>query len=93
MSVGNASADVRRELQQLLSEERDLVIQAENATVRGEYLRLRELADELIQVAERRASRRAALLEALEQESVDQAKIPGNRQSADQSADTWRLLH
>ncbi len=93
MSMGSVSADVRRELQQLLSEERDLVIQAERATSRGEYLRLRELADELVKVAERRASRRAALAEAVAQERAEQAKISGQGTSAGQTAETWRLLH
>lgn len=90
--MGNVSADVRRELQKLLSEERDLVIQAERATVRGEYLRLRELADELVKVAERRAGRRAALAEAVAQERAEQVEVAGQRQSVDHSADTWRLL-
>ena len=90
--MANVSADVRRELQQLLSEERDLVLQAEHATVRGEYPRLRELADELVKVTERRASRRAALAEAVAQERAEQGEVEGRRTTADQAADTWRLL-
>jgi anti-sigma-K factor RskA len=91
MSIGNVSADVRRELQQLLSEERDLVSLAEHATVSGEYLRLRDLADELVKVAERRASRRVALAEALAVERAEQAQVTG-QQSSDQAAETWRRL-
>lgn len=75
-----------------MSEERDLVVQAERATSRGEYVRLRELADGLVEVAERRASRRAALVEAVAQESAGQAKLSGDRQSVDQASDTWRQL-
>jgi hypothetical protein len=85
-------AELRRELQQILSVERDLIYQAENATASGEYRRLREVADELVKMMERRAELRAALLEAQARERAAQEPEKSARTASDLSADTWRHL-
>jgi hypothetical protein len=85
-------AEIRRELQQLLSKEHDLVYQVEHATASCEYVRLRDLADELIQVAERRTQLRTSLIEAKARDKTDQGQASTQRKAFDQAADTWRLL-
>lgn len=92
MSTNVTMAEMRRELQQLLSEERDLVDRATTATVGGDYVRLRDLADQLVKVAERRANLRVAVAEARAREAADQPQGAAQRGSSDQAADTWRRL-
>lgn len=93
MSTDLTPADMRRELQQILSEERDLVDQVVSATTSGNYVRLRDLADQLVKVAERRGLLRAALLEVRAREAAGQAQGSARRGSSDQTEDTWRRLH
>lgn len=93
MSTDETPADMRREQQRLLSEERELVDQAVNTTIRGDYVTLRDLADRLVKVAERRAQLRAALIEARARETGGQPQTPERRGSVDQTEDTWRRLH
>ncbi len=90
MSV-DETAEMRRELQRLLSEERELVDQAVNVTIRGDYARLRDLADSLVKVAERRGQLRAALVEARARETAGQPQS-ARRGPFDQAEDTWRRL-
>ncbi len=90
--MDETTTDVRRELQHLLSEERELVDQAVNATVSGDYVRLRDLADKLVKVVERRAQLRAALVEASARETTGQPAAPSRRGPLDQTEDTWRRL-
>jgi ElaB/YqjD/DUF883 family membrane-anchored ribosome-binding protein len=84
------TAEIRRELQQLLSTERDLLHQAEHATSSGEYQRLRDLAEELVEVVERRVQLRDSLVKSRARDSADERSV--ERKSTDQSAETWRLL-
>lgn len=92
MSENLTTVEMRRELQQLLSEERDLLARALRATTSGQYVTLRDTADELVKVAERRVLLRAALVEARSRETADQTQATTRRGTTDQSADTWRLL-
>ncbi len=92
MSTDETAAEMRRELQQLLSEERDLVEHAANATASADYVRLRDVADKLVKVAERRASLRAAIVEARARDTAAQPQTPGRRGPVDQAEDTWRRL-
>ncbi len=93
MSTDETAAEMRRELQHLLSEERDLIDQAANATASGDYVRLRDVADKLVQVSERRASLRAALVEVRARDAAAQPQTPTRRGPLDQTEDTWRRLH
>ena len=92
MSTEDTAADMRREQQHLLSEERELVDQAVNATVRGDYESLRDLADKLVTVAARRAQIRAAIVEARTRGAAGQPQGPASRGPLDQTEDTWRRL-
>ncbi len=92
MSTDETAADMRRELQHLLSEERDLIDQAANATASADYVRLRDVADKLVKVAERRAALRAALVEARARDASAQPQAPTRRGPLDQAEDTWRRL-
>jgi hypothetical protein len=92
MSTNVTTAEMRRELQQLLSEERELIDLAVNATASGNFVRLRDVADQLVKVGERRALIRVALVEARAREAADLPQVAGQRGSSDQAADTWRRL-
>lgn len=92
MSTDETTADVRRELQHLLSEERELIEQAANATASGDYVRLRDVAEKLVAVAERRTLLRASLVEARARDATDQPQARTRRGSVDQAEDTWRRL-
>jgi len=92
MSANVTTAEMRRELQQLLSEERDLVDQAVNATASGQYVRLRDTSEQLVKVSERRDLLRVALIKARAQEAAEQAQETVRHGATDQSKDTWRLL-
>jgi hypothetical protein len=58
------AADIRRELQALLSRERELIHRAGDAMAGRAYGALRDLADELVSLAGRQAGLRLALAEA-----------------------------
>lgn len=91
MDTNTTTAEIRRELQQMLSKERDLVRQVDHATAAGEYLTLRNLADELVILVERRNLLRKSLIEAKARDVADKGAVQ-QRKPTDQAADTWRLL-
>jgi DNA replication initiation complex subunit (GINS family) len=92
MDKDMTAAEMRRELQSLLSEERELVDQVVSATTSGDYARLRDLADRLMKLAERRSTLRAAFVEARAREAAAQPDATERRGGSDQAEDTWRRL-
>lgn len=90
IDANTTMAEIRRELQQILSKERDLVRRVDHATASAEYLTLRNLADELVSLVERRDLLRKSLIEAKAREVAVEGSV--QRRSTDQAADTWRLL-
>jgi len=75
MAVGTSlTADIRRELQALLSRERELIHRADGAMAGRAYGALRDLADELVSLAGRQAALRLALAEAQAQASRREPK-------------------
>lgn len=90
MNAPATTAEIRRELQLMLSEERDLVYQVEQATASAEYQKLRGLADVLTKLTERRALLRASLVESKARD--DSNREPARGKAVDQAAETWRQL-
>ncbi len=85
--------EIRRELQELLSRERDLIYRAENALASGSYGALRDLAGELVGLAARQVELRGGLSEALAREGGRQKREePASPERRDDFASTWRLL-
>lgn len=70
--------EIRRRLQALISREHDLVHRAIDATASGQYRRLRDFADGLLEVSESRMELRAALAVAKARDAADkkQASLP-----------------
>lgn len=92
MEAKATTTEIRRELQQLLSTEHELVCQVESMTASGEYLRLRDLANRLIEVAENRVQLRVSLAEANARDKVERGQAAEPHRLADQAAETWRQL-
>ncbi len=85
--------EIRRQLQELLSRERDLIYRAENALASGSYSSLRDLAGELVGLSDRQIELRKELSEAQAREGGRQKREESSpRETRDDFASTWRLL-
>ena len=88
MSTTATATEIRQGLQGLMSREHDLVNRAANATAGGQYRRLRDLADELVEVAERRIELRTALAEARTRDEAEKRQPSAQQRLPDGAAAT-----